>query len=248
MKLGKRPARQGAVRLELAKYVNLSRLPTPPADFGHGALVKDYGLLGNDEYGDCVWAGACHEHMMWNAAAGRSVGFLTNNALAAYSATTGFSPGNPDSDQGTDMQLAAKFRQKTGVADSKGNVHRIGAYAALEPGNLDMLLVAAYIFGAVGCGFELPSSAEPQFDHHLPWTVKPGARIEGGHYVPIMGHRDGLFIGCTWGQLQPIGADFVTAYNDEGLAYLSADFLNGDKTVDGFDWQAMQSDLADLQA
>jgi hypothetical protein len=35
--------------------------------------VAHWGMLGNDHYGDCVWAGAAHETMLWNKEAARNV-------------------------------------------------------------------------------------------------------------------------------------------------------------------------------
>ena len=66
LKLGKKPARPGAVKLKLAKYLVKAKLPTPPKVFGHQSLIGAWNMLGNDRYGDCVWAGAAHEHMLIN--------------------------------------------------------------------------------------------------------------------------------------------------------------------------------------
>ena len=58
-KLGKKPARPGAVKFKLANYLVKLKLPTPPQVFGHEGLIgANWGMLGNDHYGDCVWAGA----------------------------------------------------------------------------------------------------------------------------------------------------------------------------------------------
>ena len=57
-KLGKVPARPDAVKLKFSSYINTNQLPTPPASFGHENLIQSWGMLGNDQYGDCVWAGA----------------------------------------------------------------------------------------------------------------------------------------------------------------------------------------------
>ena len=66
-KLGKKPARPGAVRLKLASYTNAAALPPLPASFGHDAIIgaRGWGMLANDRYGDCVWAGAAHETMLY---------------------------------------------------------------------------------------------------------------------------------------------------------------------------------------
>src|SRR5215468_8854266 len=123
-KLGKKPARPGAVKFKLANYLVKLKLPTPPQVFGHEGLIgANWGMLGNDQYGDCVWAGAAHETMLWNKEAARAVSFSDKSVLSDYSAATGFDPNDPSTDQGTDMQAAASYRKKTGIRDAKGKRH-----------------------------------------------------------------------------------------------------------------------------
>src|SRR5882757_1904530 len=113
MKLGKLPARPNAVTFKLIDYA--VALLVPPKTFGHQKLQTTWGMLGNDKYGDCVWAGAAHETMLWNKEASKTVTFTDNEVLSDYSAVTGFNPSDPNSDQGTDMQVAASYRRKTGI-------------------------------------------------------------------------------------------------------------------------------------
>jgi hypothetical protein len=247
-KYGKKRARAGAVKLKLRDYLDLSQLPTPPVNFGHyGLETQPWGMLGNDQYGDCYWAGACHEHMLFGAMSKQLYSFSTDNALAAYSAATGFNESDSNTDQGTDMQEGAAFRQKTGIADFNGNVHKVAAYLSLEPGNINEQMIAAYLFGAVGLGFEMPESAQDQFNADQPWDVVAGSTIEGGHYVPLMGRNDINGLICTWGKIQPFTPAFHAAYNDEAIVYLSNEIFSGDKTIDGFNLAQLQTDLKNLQ-
>src|SRR5262249_7261133 len=147
-------------------------------------------MLGNDHYGDCVFAGAAHETMLWNKRAGHTVDMSTEQTLLDYSDVTGFDPADPNSDQGTYVLDALKYRQKTGIRDEAGGRHKIAAYASLMPGDFGAAVQAAYIFGAIGIGFEFPDSAWEQWDHGEYWDVVDGASIEGGHYVPVVGSRN----------------------------------------------------------
>lgn len=249
LKLGKRPARAGAVKLKLKDYVDLSRLPTPPEEFGHEALVtSEWGMLGNDEVGCCVFSGGDHETILWNAEAGRPIRFVKDNTLSDYSAVTGYNPSDPSTDNGTDMQAAAAYRQKVGLIDADGNRHKVGAYLAISPGNIEEHCVAAYLFGAIGIGIMVPDSAMDQFNEGKPWDVVEGSSIEGGHYVPIMARRNGMFHVCTWGKLQPMTDNFFQRYEDEAIAYLSPEALKDGKSLEGFDLPALQADLAALQS
>ena len=247
MKLGKKPARPGAIKLRFRQYANLSRLPTPPANFGHDALVtQPWGMLGNDQYGCCVWAGAAHETMLWNADAGRVVQFTDAGVLADYAAVTGFNPADPSTDQGTDMAVAAAYRKATGVLDASGARHKVGAYLAIPAGALDEMLTAAYVFGTLGLGITFPDSAMAQFNAGQPWTVVPGSTVEGGHYVPYLARRGAMSVVATWAKEQYVDDHFTVTNNDENVVYLSAEFLAGGKSLEGFDLDQLNADLATL--
>jgi hypothetical protein len=138
LKLGKKPARPGAVTFKLTNYLLKSKLPMPPKVFGHEDLIgANWEMLGNDHYGDCVWAGAAHETMLWNKEADRTITFSNESVLKDYSAVTGFNKTDPNSDQGIDVEVAASYRRKTGVLDAQGKRHKVIAYLALTTGNPD---------------------------------------------------------------------------------------------------------------
>jgi hypothetical protein len=112
LKLGKKPARPGAVKFKLANYLDKAKLPTPPKMFGHQGLIgANWEMLGNDHYGDCVWAGAAHETMLWNKEAGRIIAFNDQSVLKDYSAVTGFNPKT----RARIKALTCKWPRHTGV-------------------------------------------------------------------------------------------------------------------------------------
>lgn len=246
-KLGKLPARPDAVKLKMASYIDFSKFPPPPPSFGHDAGITGWGMLGNDNYGDCVWAGAAHETILWDREAAHKAKFTEANVLSDYTAVTGFKPNDPNTDQGTDMSLAAKYRQKTGVIDKYGKRHTVAAYLALRKGNLEEHILACYLFGAVGLGIEVPSSADQQFSDGRPWDVVPGDTIEGGHYVPLVGRGDGFLRVVTWGKVQKMTTKFFETYNDESIAYVSLEALTNNKSPEGFDAQTLLADLGKLK-
>ncbi len=247
-KLGKKPAAPDSRDLMLAHYLDLAALPPIPPVFGHQAAVPVWGMLGNDQWGDCVWAGAAHETMLLNTLAKRLVRFTNASVLADYSACTGFNPNDPSTDQGTDMRAAAKYRKKVGVADGLGHRHKIGAFVALAPGDLVHLDAAMYLFdGAVGIGIQFPGSAMDQFNAGEPWDVVPGATIEGGHYIPGVAKLPNGNYGCvTWGKVQEVTPRFLHAYMDEGFAYLSSEARTHGVTPEGFHRAQLLADLAAL--
>lgn len=248
MKLGKTPARPGAVKLKLVDYLDTSVLPKAPATFGHDTVIgtKAWGMLANDSVGDCVIAGQSHAVMQWNEEVGVPVPFTPATAIKTYSAITGYNPKDPNTDQGTDMQVAASYWQKTGMVDGNGKAHKIGAYVAIEPGNLTQLYYALYLFNGAGIGINFPASAMDQFNAGKEWSVVKGASIEGGHY--IWGNRRGNGLGLvTWGTEISMTLGFYDKYNDESLAYISQEYLSGGKSLEGFNVGQLTADLAALK-
>ena len=248
-KLGKKAATYDKRDLLFAKYrVDGVELPKLPKRFGHGKLIRKWGMLGNDRVGDCVLAGGAHETMLWNREAGIHVDFTDEGVLSDYSAITGYNPNDPNTDQGTDPRQAFDYRRSTGLVDAAGKRHTLGAYVALEPGNWDQLLEATYIFSGVGIGVEFPSSAMDQFNQGKPWSVVSGnVPIEGGHYIPAIGHASSSTVTIvTWGKAIHMTRGFYEKYCDEAYALLSPEYLKDGKSPEGFDLTALQADLAAL--
>ena len=242
LRLGKTEARPDAVSFKLADY--LVSMPKPPAYFGHEAMVKNWGMLGNDSVGDCVLAGGAHETEVWCAEGGKLVSFSPRSVISDYSAITGYDPSDPSSDKGTDLQVAASYRRKTGLLDANGKRHRVGAYLALTPGNWAQHLQALYLFGAVGIGIRFPRSAMDQFNAGKYWSLNKTSPIEGGHYVPLVAKRGAHLVCVTWGKLQPMTQAFFQYFNDESLVYVSAEMLNGQgKSPEGLNLVQLSADL-----
>jgi hypothetical protein len=250
LKLGKQPAAPKPTDFKFSEFASTIELPSVPSRFGHGGAYPDWKMLGNDRYGDCVWAGAAHEHMLINKVVqGIDVLFEDSTVLADYAAATGFDPNDPSTDNGSDVHKALDYRRKVGIADSTGVRHKIGAYVSLDPKNWDHLEQAAYIFGAVGIGFEFPASAMDQFNAHEPWDYVPGSKVEGGHYVPTVGSMESKdqATAITWGRRQVFTTAFYEKYNDESWVYITTEELRNDGTgLHGFDIQKLNSYLAAL--
>lgn len=244
---GKKPAREGAIKLKFADYVDKAALPKHPlGDFGHDNLFPEdcYGMLGNDQYGCCFWAGSAHETMVWNKLAGRNVSFTTANVLGDYGSATGFNASKPGTDGGTDMGEGAKYRQTVGIIDSTGKRHTVVASLALRAGDLEEHLTALYLFNVVGLGIMVPSCFVDQFNAGKPWDVSsdPGP-MEGGHYIPLLARRGGALKVITWGKNQPFTPKAFGQYNDESVVYLTEENLVNRKSPEGFDYDSLVADI-----
>ena len=72
---------------------------------------------------------------------------------------------------------------------------------------------------------------------------------EGGHYVPVIGRNSaGNFLVITWGRLHAATPEFVTKYMDEGIAYLSLEYLKNNLSPEGVALDELQRQLQQLAA
>lgn len=250
LKLGKHPARHDPRTLLLASYVTPA-LPAPPASFDLTAKVQTWGMMQNDQLGDCTCAAAGHLIMEWTAnAKGKTVTPTDQQIVAAYSAITGYNPGTGANDNGAAEIDVLNYWRQSGIAN-----HKIGAYMALEPANHTHIMDSVYIFGGCYIGLLLPTSAQEQVRNHQPWSVPPGGPAGdgkpgswGGHAVPVVAYDARGVTVVTWGALQMMTWTFWEAYCEEAYAILSTDYLTGKKvTPQGFNLQQLQADLGDLK-
>lgn len=263
LKLGKLPATYDARDLRYADARATAALPAIPAPHGgYGTDFTYWGMAGNgpvdpddhslpaswtsaaDGAGDCTIAGPGHETMEADHNAGRAVStFNAKTCLDAYMILTqqangtAYDPATGSGDTGLNVRDVLAYRQKTGLKDDSGNTHKIGVYVALEPGSLQDLWEALWLFETVGIGIEFPESAMDQFNAGQQWSVVPGAQIDGGHYIPIVGHpTSNIWTVITWGKRQLVTPSFLTKYCDEAWAYVSSErysHVTG-KTLEGY--------------
>lgn len=261
--LGKKPATYDSRDL-LYREARPKSLPISltdlPTTWGHGADFsstdpppKGWGMLGNGPQddgsvdpswaaaggaGDCAWAGPAHEEMQAAHESGRKIPpFSSLTILKQYSEYCGYNLQTGAGDMGSDVREVLKWRQKKGLKSNSGHAYKIGAYYSLELGDWQSLREACYLFESVGLGFEFPESAMNQFNNGQTWSVVPGAQIDGGHYVPIVGHPwPGLWTCITWGRRQVMTWQFIQQYADELWCYIDFERYNRvtGKTAEGY--------------
>jgi hypothetical protein len=251
LKLGKQAARHDPRTLLLASYMTPA-LPAPPASCDLTAKVgANWGMMANDQIGDCTCAAAGHLIMEWTANAKKKmVTPADKQIIAAYSAITGYNPVTGANDNGAQEIDVLNYWRQTGIANDK-----IGAYVALEPANHTHVMDAVYMFEGCYIGLALPTSAQAQTQNHQPWSVPPGGPTGdgkpgswGGHAVPVVAYDVRGLTVVTWGALQVMTWSFWEAYCDEAYAIISNDYLTGKKaTPAGFSLQQLREDLADLK-
>jgi hypothetical protein len=251
-KLGRKPAVHTA-RTKRSKDIiaralaPLGTAPTISDDYVSAVTAAtggDWGILGNDQYGDCVPADDGHYLMLRTANTGTIVIPTEAQVLALYSAETGFNPADPNTDQGTDETSDCEFMVSTGFLG-----HKADATTALDPTNLNNIKWCIQLFGGIKFGVNLPQSAMDQFDAGKPWgVVEKDGGIIGGHDVLGVKYDGTFFYVVTWGRLQIVDPAWILKYVEEAHALLFADWIAQNGTApSGLDLQALISDLSQIE-
>jgi len=247
-KLGKLPHVPGAISWHYRDIFNINRLQKPPLVFGHVWNDTVVPMLGNDKAGCCVWSTQGHTLQSMQRGVGKpETIFSDESILSDYSADTGYVPGDDATDKGTNMADAAKYWRQTGIIDASGQRHKIDAYAALRVTDPDELFQAAFDFGGIALGVQLPQSAMDQWDAKQPWTDwGHRSKILGGHATLLAGrnhHGDAVIV--TWNGITAASVQWLAKYADEAVAFISLDYLD-ERGVNprGYDRAELQRRLA----
>jgi len=232
-RLGRLPSDPHAPKLRLKHFLDASYAGTVPDVVDYAPPVTDLPTDGNDQLGDCTAAAAAHIEAAFSLF-GQGTAVVPSNAdvIKFYSGSTGYKPGSPSTDQGGDMLTVLKYWNKTGIAG-----HKIAAYFAVDPSDLDELRAAIYLFGAVYIGCNLPQSAQDAFDQGKVWDyTRKGSAILGGHC--IAGHKavkGGNLTISSWGGLAEVTPAFIAHYCDEIYAVVSQEWVRNGVTPEGLD-------------
>ena len=236
---GRLPFRPAAPRLELVPH--LTRLtPKPAVTWKARAPKVGWGMLGNDQWGDCACAGAGHAVDLWGHAS-----VSTALVLGLYSDVTGFiedagPPGENPTDRGTNLADLLGYWRKHPFAGQK-----ILAYAHVNPQNTTAVKLGVELFGCAYIGVNLPASAMDQFNGGEPWTVLPGGSpIEGGHCVLVVGYDAHGVDVVTWGKVIRASWAWFTTYCDEAWvivdpAWVAAEPEGVNRATLGTDFRAL---------
>jgi hypothetical protein len=202
---------------------------TPPDAVNFYSSIGGGGMLGNDQYGDCVFAANGHIVEQQTALGqGKEVPVTTQQALAEYSKVTGFDPNDPSTDNGAMVQDGLNDLRKSGLAG-----HKIAAFAEISVSDMNTVKNAVAEFGVVDIGFNVPASAMNQFNAGQPWdVVSHDGGIEGGHCVIVCGYDSKYLYVYTWNAVQKMTYAFWNKYVEEAWAPISQDWVNASTGLD----------------
>ena len=220
---------------------------TPPLAVSRPHPTFNWGMLDNDQIGDCVIAMMLHSIEDFHLDAGTTPPpFTPQDAITIYSAITGYNPNDPNTDQGTDEEQAMKYWEQPGLG-VQGH-HTIAGTVAVDPSNLTECRVAIDEFVDLQIAIALPITAQGQTE----WIVvgNPATDADsapgswGGHGIPYREYDADTFKCVTWGAELLLTVPFHQAYAQEAHVVVTTEMLN--KTgvgPSGVNWDRLLQDM-----
>jgi hypothetical protein len=241
-------------KLALRNYLTPA-FPVAPEVIHYSRLAEPFlfKVLGNDRLGDCTAAAAFHAGGVFLGNAGAPIPYDEAEAITFYSATSGYVPGDPATDNGADEITVLNYWKATGLLSG---AHRIAGYTSVDATNEQQVRAALWLFENVYFGVELPQAwvdAMPAMKNGFIWDVAGAPDPNAGHAFVGVGYNDvGVQID-TWGMIGTITWAAVAKYastagQGELYAVLGPDAIAKatGKTPAGFDAEQLVADLAAL--
>ena len=229
---GRLPAKPPGERFALRWVADYAATPLPapvyPVDVSGG--ITEWGMDGNDRYGDCTFAAREHYKQAKAAAGHETETFETADALVAE-------------------YLAYDGGQDVGanIADLLLTWYKAGNVLAFAPvDHTDPAAVDAAVQAFHGCyvGVNLTDDANDLFSEGLPWSVAlPSEQPDPneGHCIVKVGADGpvGLDTWVTWGALQRSTPQWTAACLDEAWVIVSQE----DADAASLDITALRADI-----
>lgn len=202
-----------------SKYL-VSLGPAPQESPDWLSAVKEqspdgWGMFGNDQYGDCVFADCAHQEMLRTANTGKIWIPTVEEVLALYSTITGFNPSDSSTDNGANESDVIAYLTNTGWQGRKLDIA-----VNIDPTQFDFLRWAVCLGGACRLGVNLPQSAIDQFNSGHFWSFVQDSPMVGGHDVPLVQYTQDSWKVITWGQEVEVSGDFMDGQFPDGTPYI----------------------------
>lgn len=209
--------------------ISPSKLPAAPASFIPPPV--EYGMFGNDTYGNCVIAQYANTELQHAVIEKRQLSFTVEELIAFYFYQTG------GVDSGlVETDFLANVEEYGFPGDGR---RKTGAVIAIDPQNIVAVQSLIAVFGGLYAGVELPMRAQVQLEAGQPWDLPGSGLLDeadepgswSGHCVGLFGFvAQGPLLG-TWGKLQPASWRWYQKYCDEVYIKPSRELLIAEPTL-----------------
>jgi hypothetical protein len=240
MQLGKLPAAKDNRTLKLSDYLP-KKLPVLPKTIRWDAVKANdnWGMDGNDKYGNCVIVTAAHIIDSAKANESANLDRISDARVIKVSTEVGALNGYVILDR-------LKIWRNSGMWRTK-----ILGFTQVAKRNHDLIRSAIHIFGHCDIGIWMPVA----WQHAASWDIGVGPAYRkgswGGHSVPILGYENtpkGInYYICTWGKIIILTEAAVNSYVDEQYVSILPSWYEHDRrTPSGFRLKDLQADIAEL--
>ncbi|MFB7595770.1 hypothetical protein [Streptomyces sp. NPDC056160] len=232
-------------------HLRLSRilppaLPAPPAaaDWLTQVPADAWGMLGNDQVGDCTVAALAHKRIGdAYTSQGRLLDISTADCLKYYG-HFGYRPGDPGSDQGAVCQDVLDYWHRHGFRGEKSL-----AYARINVDDHTQLKQAIALFGQIYVGVTITQAAEDQFNGDEVWDITRRSPVLGGHCITLGAYDAHGLDAVTWGTVHRLTWRWWDVYGEEAwVVFNPADFTGrtSGRDRDGLDLVTLRADYIAL--
>lgn len=240
LQLGKLPRKKDPRNLKLFTY--LKKLPRVPrkALWHNFKPISDWGMGGNDKYGNCVIVTAAHIIDCARANESKIYKRIPDDKIISLSTEM-------KALRGYYILSRLKRWRKRGMFGSK-----IIGFVDIEPITDAYLKAAIFLFGHADIGVLMPVA----WENSTFWDVGRGRKYKknswGGHSIPLLGYRNDrehglIYYACTWGRIIEITSEAIAKYCDEAYVSLVKDWFAKDKkSPSGFRKGKLLDDLKRL--
>lgn len=198
-------------------------LPKAPPRLDRSGINPAPQMFNNDKIGDCTAAGVANAALAFSALNGFYPVIDTASVVNFYSATSGYVPGNPNTDQGADPTAVLTYLARNGFKAPNETLVALFGMISTEDRNAlgNVMNIAGVVYGA----FAMTLSDQYAVSNGYPLDIaSPGDQTPyswGGHLMDIWSYEgledsDRVWL-LTWGQIYPttwrwIESRMVAAY------------------------------------
>lgn len=206
--------------------------PPPSVHYATSRSNTNWGMDGNDRYGDCVMAATGHAILAANIELAEKDKVPSSTTIVKeYLKLTG--------GQDTGLVIADTLK----VWHTEGLFgHKIAGYAPVKARDITQVEQVIDIYGGCLLGIQLPESAEEQFP--ADWSFVPGSPNEGGHAIYALGYDDLTIDLLTWGRRIRMSKALWTHDGDEAWAIVFNEDIEAGKGPSGLLLPKLEADLA----
>lgn len=244
--LGRRQPKN-APALRAGSFLLKGAVPTAPQAVDNFTEVSDWGLYGNDRFGDCGPTSVANQRkLITRYLGGHEESPSQNDVFDLYrrSGNPGFDPATGADDNGVDMQTMLEAVHARGIGAT-----RCLGFAKVDVTDLAEVRAAIATFGSLLLGVDLATAQQAQTNQGL-WDFQRASGEWGGHAV-LAGRytsaRTGADVGViTWADVVGMTDEFWLHQVEEAWLVIWPEHLGTVEFLTGVDVAALAAEYEQL--